>query len=134
MNAFNFIGPIADNAISTITDKLICMEMLNLSAAMPDPVQILGYLAALASVASFLPQAWKIVKTRNVDGLSVRMYALTTLSFCLWLLFGILNAQWPLILPNALCLVAASFILVMLLMPKQDMKRVAEKIDRAHRH
>lgn len=109
------------------------MKISNPGAPMPDHVQTIGYLAAVASVASFVPQAWKIVKTRDVEGLSARMYALTTLSFSLWLLFGILEGQWPLILPNALCLIAASFILAMLLMPKKQMEKAAKKIDPAHR-
>lgn len=99
------------------------------TANMVDPVQIVGFCAAAASVASFLPQVWKIIKTRNVKGLSVPMYALTAFSFSLWLAFGLLSAQWALILPNALCLAATLFILTMLLLPSTKRSEVADKLD-----
>jgi MtN3 and saliva related transmembrane protein len=96
---------------------------------MIDAVQMIGIGAAIASVASFFPQAWKIIKTRNVEGLSVRMYMLTAISFGLWLTFGTLKTEWALIVPNALCLAATLFILAMLMASPKNRKRVAETLD-----
>lgn len=96
---------------------------------MPDLVQIIGICAAIASVASFIPQAWKIIKTKDVKGLSRRMYVLTALSFSLWLAFGMLKSEWALIVPNALCLAGTLFILTMLLASPKTREQVAEKLD-----
>ncbi len=40
-------------------------------------VQLIGIAAAVASTTSFAPQAWKIIKTRDVKGLSAPMYLIT---------------------------------------------------------
>ena len=59
-------------------------------------IQSIGILAAVASTASFAPQAWKIISTRDVDGLSAKMYALTVVGFLLWLSYGIGKGDWTL--------------------------------------
>jgi MtN3 and saliva related transmembrane protein len=92
-------------------------------------VQAVGIGAAIASVASFFPQAWKIIKTRDVEGLSRRMYFLTAVSFSLWLTFGALKSEWALIVPNALCLAVTIFILSMLMASPRKRKEVAETLD-----
>ncbi len=81
-------------------------------------ILITGSLAAMCSTISFLPQAWKIIKTRDTGSISARMYTLTVTGFALWLAYGILKSEWPLIVPNALCLLFSSFILTMKLLPK----------------
>ena len=51
-------------------------------------ITIIGWLAAFASTASFAPQAWRIIRTRDVQGISLAMYALTVSAFALWLAYG----------------------------------------------
>lgn len=94
-------------------------------------VETVGIAAAIASTASFAPQAWKLVKTRDVEGLSVRMYALTVTGFALWLSYGVLRADWALIVPNAICLALAGFILLMVILPARRRDRLADRIEQA---
>lgn len=83
-------------------------------------VTIIGFGAALCSTVSFVPQAWRIVKTRDTKSLSAPMYAITTVGFLLWLIYGVMKGEWPLILTNGICLILAAFILTMTLAsPKQ---------------
>ena len=72
----------------------------------------IGYLASFCSVSSFVPQAWKVVKTGDTSALSARMYALTVTGFALWTAFGVLRMEWPIILTNAICFVLSGFILL----------------------
>jgi MtN3 and saliva related transmembrane protein len=90
---------------------------------------IIGSLAAALSVASFAPQAWRIIRTRETKGLSVKTYLLTSLGFALWIVFGILKVEWPIIVPNVLCLSFALFILAMLVMPSAQKERVADALN-----
>lgn len=92
-------------------------------------VQGVGAAAAIASTTSFAPQAWKIIKTRDVSGLSSAMYLLTVSAFALWLAYGLLKGDWALILPNALCLMLALFILVMTLVSKRIRHAVADTVE-----
>jgi MtN3 and saliva related transmembrane protein len=94
-------------------------------------VTIIGALAAIASTASFTPQAWKIVKSRRTEDISVGMYILTVSGFTLWMAYGIIKGAWPLIVSNGICLAFASFILVMKLLPKREKDKVADLIDPA---
>lgn len=90
---------------------------------------IVGAVGATASVLSFAPQAWKIIRSRDTEGLSLRMYLLTCLAFTSWTTFGVLTGQWALIVPNSLCLALAAFILVMIALPPAKTRDVAEKLD-----
>ena len=72
-----------------------------------------GITAAICSVASFVPQAWKIWKTRQTKGLATPMWILSTTAFALWTTYGVFLRELPIIIPNAICFVLAGFILTM---------------------
>ncbi|HVG81958.1 MAG TPA: SemiSWEET transporter [Methylomirabilota bacterium] len=92
-------------------------------------VTLIGSVAALCSMVSFVPQAWKIIRTRDTSGLSARMYAVTVTGFSLWLAYGILMGAWPLIVTNAVCLALAAFILLMRILPQRKKEAVADLLD-----
>ena len=93
-----------------------------------DSTLVIGTVAALVSTVSFVPQAWKIIRTRNTSGISTGMYAMTVAGFSLWLSYGLLRGEWPLIVPNAICLFASSFIFAMKLLHKRSMRSVADAL------
>lgn len=90
---------------------------------------LVGTVGACASVASFTPQAWKIIRERSTKGLSLAMFALTCLSFASWTTFGVLKSEWTLIIPNAICLAFALFIFGMIALPERKTAEVAEALD-----
>jgi MtN3 and saliva related transmembrane protein len=92
-------------------------------------VTLIGSLAALCSTVSFVPQAWKIIRTRDTSGLSARMYAVTVTGFSLWLAYGIMLGEWPLIVTNAICLALSAFILAMRILPQRKKEAVADLLD-----
>jgi MtN3 and saliva related transmembrane protein len=94
-----------------------------------DPATIVGGLATLASTTSFVPQAWKVIRTRDTAAISARMYIVTVVGFALWLTYGLLLGQWPLIITNGVCLSLSAFILVMRLLPRSKKEAVAEALD-----
>lgn len=91
-------------------------------------IDVLGYAAALCSTVSFMPQALRILKTRDTGAISAPMYALTTLGFALWLAYGVAKMEWPLILTNGICLVLAAFILVMTIASTRQKDAIADAI------
>lgn len=92
---------------------------------------LVGALAAIASTASFAPQAVKAVRTRDLSGISARGYAVTVSAFALWLAYGALLRQWPLVASNAVCLLLSGFILAMKLLPQRKRDKVADAVDPA---
>ena len=75
--------------------------------------EIVGYVAAFLTTASFIPQAWHTFKTRDVRGISLGMYSTFTLGVAGWLLYGVLLGAWPIVIANAITLALAAGILGM---------------------
>jgi MtN3 and saliva related transmembrane protein len=73
----------------------------------------LGYIAASLTTAAFVPQAWLTFRTRDVGGISLGMYATFTVGIALWLAYGVMLDEWPIIIANAVTLVLAALILGM---------------------
>ena len=73
----------------------------------------IGYVAAALTTISFVPQVWMTWRTRDVEGISLGMYCLFTLGIALWLVYGVLQNAWPLILANSVTLTLALCILAM---------------------
>ena len=94
-----------------------------------DLALIVGYLASVCSMTSFVPQALKIVRTGDTAAISKRMYAVTVIGFALWSVFGVMRMEWPIILTNTVCFCLSAFILVMKVLPRRRREKVAAKID-----
>jgi MtN3 and saliva related transmembrane protein len=90
---------------------------------------IIGIGATVASTVSFMPQAWKIIKSRQTHDISTVMYAVTVIGFALWMIYGVVLAQWPLIVTNGLCLILSAFILMMKILPRREKNAVADALD-----
>ncbi|MGE0330842.1 MAG: SemiSWEET transporter [Ramlibacter sp.] len=75
--------------------------------------ELIGYLAAILTTCSFVPQAWLTFRTRDVSGISLGMYSVFTTGVALWLVYGLLLGAWPIVAANAVTLALAVAILVM---------------------
>ena len=64
-------------------------------------IHYLGYFAGTLTVASFLPQVIRTWQTRQVRDLSLGMFALLATASTLWIVYGTITADWPVILTNA---------------------------------
>jgi MtN3 and saliva related transmembrane protein len=89
---------------------------------------IVGTAAALLSTISFMPQAIKIIRTRDTESISVGMYSITVLGFILWTAYGAMLSKWPIIGSNGTCLLLSAFILTMKLLPKYEKDKVADTL------
>jgi MtN3 and saliva related transmembrane protein len=72
-----------------------------------------GYAAASLTTLSFVPQAWLMLRTRDVSGISTGMYSVFTIGTALWLAWGIQLGAWPVVVANAITLALAASILAM---------------------
>ena len=75
--------------------------------------EIIGFLAAILTTASFVPQAWQTFRTRDVRGISLGMYSVFTAGVACWLIYGLLLGAWPIVIANCITLALAGTILVM---------------------
>lgn len=74
---------------------------------------IIGYIAAFCTTFSFVPQAVKIIKTKDTRAISLPMYILFNAGIIIWLLYGILLNDVPIILANAITISMTLIILFM---------------------
>jgi MtN3 and saliva related transmembrane protein len=63
-------------------------------------IQYLGYFAGSLTVFSFLPQVYRSWQTRRTGDLSMGMFALLIAASSLWMVYGVLNRDWPVVLTN----------------------------------
>ena len=76
-------------------------------------LDILGLIATCCSTSSFVPQVWRTWKTRDVSGISLSTYAIITVGLALWLVYGILRNDLPLIVCNSIMVVLTGSIAIM---------------------
>lgn len=74
---------------------------------------VIGALAAIGTTVSFIPQVVQIIKTKNTDGISLGMYIIFTAGISMWLIYGILLVDWPIIAANVVTLMLALSILIL---------------------
>lgn len=74
-------------------------------------VTILGLLAGALVTASFIPQIIKIWKLKETKDISLWMYVIFTTGILLWLIYGILIEDLPVIVANVIGLMFASTVL-----------------------
>ena len=76
-------------------------------------VEMIGYAAAFLTTVSFVPQAIKALRERQMAGVSLHMYALFTAGVACWLAYGLMIGSVPMLLANVVTFVLAVIVLVM---------------------
>jgi MtN3 and saliva related transmembrane protein len=78
-----------------------------------DFVFLLGLLAGLLTTTAFIPQVLRTWRTRSASDLSTGMFVVFCSGVTLWLIYGMLTRDLPVIIANAVTLMLALTILIM---------------------
>jgi MtN3 and saliva related transmembrane protein len=62
-------------------------------------------IAATLTTAAFVPQAVHIIRYKETKAISLVMYVAFASGVAMWLLFGALIGNWPIVISNAITLV-----------------------------
>ncbi|MBU1099226.1 MAG: SemiSWEET transporter [Bacteroidetes bacterium] len=76
-----------------------------------DFTTILGFAAGICTTFAFLPQVIKALKTKDTKSISLGMYIVATIGVAMWLIYGIIISDLPVILANAVTLVLILIVL-----------------------
>lgn len=76
-----------------------------------DFVSLIGLAAATLTTVSFVPQVIRVWRTRSTRDLSLPMYLVFTVGIALWLVYGLMIDDLPVILANVITLALAAVIL-----------------------
>ncbi len=74
-------------------------------------LDLLGMIAGCISSITFLPQVIKTWRTKSASDISLLMFTFATISVIIWLVYGILLKNTPIIFTNSMVLM---FSLIML--------------------
>ncbi len=76
-------------------------------------VEVVGILAAIGTTSSFIPQAYKVFKTKKTEDLSLGMFLLFCGGTIFWIIYGAMIKSFPVLLANSVTFVLAFYILIM---------------------
>jgi len=85
---------------------------------MNNSVQIIGLAAALLTSVSMIPQAVKSIRYQQYKELSMVTYSFLVSGVILWIIYGVIQKDWPVILANSIAFIPTSLILILKLKNK----------------
>ena len=78
-----------------------------------ETIEIIGLIAATLTTASFVPQVYKVYKSKSTADISLIMYAVLFVGIILWLIYGIQKDSMPIILANIITGILVGFVLIL---------------------
>lgn len=75
--------------------------------------EMLGFIAGIITTGSFVPQAYKVYKTKETADLSAGMYVFFICGLILWIIYGVRMQAISIILANSVSILLSLFILIM---------------------
>ena len=76
-------------------------------------LKLIGISAAICTTGCYFPQFIKIIKTKKTNDISLGMYIILTIGIFLWLIYGILLKDLPLISANSVTLILTVGVLIL---------------------
>jgi len=81
--------------------------------------EYIGFFAATLTTSAFLPQAYKIWKSKTADGLSLSMYFVMGTGTLCWLFYGLLIQSPSVIVANSISISIIIFIITFIILSKK---------------
>jgi MtN3 and saliva related transmembrane protein len=76
-------------------------------------IEWIGYAAAFFTTVCYVPQAVHVIVTRHTQSISSLTYCMLFLGISLWLIYGLLKGDWPIVAANGVSLPLVIIILLM---------------------
>lgn len=76
-------------------------------------LEFVGATASLLSILNQFPQAIKVFRTKDTHSISLLMYCIVVVCISLWLVYGLMLKDGPLIWANAISLIPIVYIFIM---------------------
>ena len=81
--------------------------------------EYIGFFAATLTTSAFLPQAFKIWKSKKADGLSLTMYLVMGTGTLSWLVYGLFIESPSIIVANSISVSIIVFIITFIVRSKE---------------
>lgn len=73
---------------------------------------IIGFIAAFFTTFAMLPQAYRVWKLKEAKDVSLWMPSMIMIGSCLWLIYGIMLREAPIIFANSIAFLISLFTLL----------------------
>lgn len=93
-----------------------------------DYIQILGLLAALLTTISNIPQAYKIIKTKETKGVSVWSNLVLFAGLVIWTVYGLMRNDWPVIIANTISAMITAAVVLLKLISKEKLEDIHQQM------
>ena len=87
---------------------------------MIDNIELIGLLAAAFTTIAFIPQVFKVIKTKSSDGLSLTTYLIFIIGVGLWLIYGLIKSSISMVIGNGITIILAFLIIHYILRNKKS--------------
>lgn len=84
-----------------------------------DDVELIGFAAAFLTTIAFIPQVFKVLKTKSVEGLSLTTYLLYVSGVFLWFIHGVNLESLSMIVGNFVSILLTLIILFFIIKSKK---------------
>jgi MtN3 and saliva related transmembrane protein len=74
---------------------------------------LVGLIAGTLTTIAFVPQVWRVWKTRSTRDVSLGMYLVFTTGVAFWLAYGLMLGAWPIIVANVVTLALTGTVLAL---------------------
>jgi MtN3 and saliva related transmembrane protein len=105
--------------------------MMHSHALLPWEINLIGYIAAICTTISFLPQLIRVYRLKSAHEISLTMFLVYSFGVFLWLLYGIFIGSFPVIVSNVFSVILSLAILALKIRYDRRRRRASAKIERA---
>ncbi|MBV8673212.1 MAG: SemiSWEET family sugar transporter [Acidobacteriaceae bacterium] len=90
---------------------------------------MIGYIAAICTTISFLPQLIRVYRLKSAHEISLTMFLVYSIGVFLWLLYGIFIGSFPVIVANAVSVILSLAILALKIRYDRRRRAASAKIE-----
>jgi MtN3 and saliva related transmembrane protein len=98
-----------------MSNKLKCTHVTNVVQNYYNmtTIEFVGATASILSILNQFPQAIKVFRTKDTHSISLLMYCIVVVCITMWLVYGLMLNDGPLIWANAVSLIPIVYIFIM---------------------
>jgi MtN3 and saliva related transmembrane protein len=78
-----------------------------------DWIEIFGFAAGIVTSVGMMPQLIKTIKTKQVDELSIQMYIIYLAGFGMWITYGVIRKDIPIIATNTFSVILTMVMIIL---------------------
>ncbi|WP_348822216.1 SemiSWEET family sugar transporter [Flavobacterium aestuarii] len=91
-------------------------------------IYTIGILAAIFTTMANIPQTYVIIREQSTEHVSVTTYFILLTGTLLWVYYGILKNDWPIILTNAFTSITSIIIILLNFSSKKVIRKIHQAI------